>query len=177
MGIGVIGAEGDGLAVHLRRLFNPALLQQGVAQVVVGFGEFRIQPNRLAMSADRFVDPGELGEDQSPVVVEIRTGRISRDGAIDQFQPALGLALLGQQCAQEVQRIGVVGVLLENLAINLLGRVQFPGRVKPHGFLQLFVKRWLLHGVWFPRAMAQGRVRPAARRISVSPLYTIMEIP
>ena len=57
MGLGIVGLERDRPAVGGDRLVEPALVAQGVAQVVVGLGILGPKRDRPAMRGDRLVEP------------------------------------------------------------------------------------------------------------------------
>jgi len=114
-GIGVVAgirAQRHGALEFRGGLRRPAQLDQGVAQLVVGLGAARRQPQRLAIGRDRLLEPAQGLERPAAVVVRGGQGGIEPGGAV----------VGGQRIARPP------GLLEQHAQVTLVGRDIRPRR-------------------------------------------------
>ena len=75
MGIGIIGTQNQRPAKLRLGFIKPADFHQRVAEIIVRLGEIPIEFDRPAMGGNCIVDPANPGENQTPIVVEVRARR------------------------------------------------------------------------------------------------------
>ena len=76
MRLGVVGLEGDRLAICGHRLVQLALVLQRIAEVGVGLGVVRLEADRLAICGDRLVELALVLERIAEVVMGLGVVRL-----------------------------------------------------------------------------------------------------
>ena len=102
----------------------PAL--QGDAQVVMGLGVVGIQLQCPAVAGHGLVDPLELLIGGAQVGVEGGRVGIQLDGPADVLDRYLMVIDLRADDTQQVPGVGIAGIGLQDLAVNLLGLWSWP---------------------------------------------------
>ena len=141
MGLGVVGVMRQRTAeAGLRgRQVAPAL--QGDAQVVVGLGIVGIQLQCPAVAGHGLVEPLEFLVGGAEIGVEGSRVGIQLDGPADVLDRDLMLVDLRADDAQQVPGVGIAGIGLEDLAVNLLGLLELARPMKGDGLGKGFRNR------------------------------------
>src|SRR6516162_4019544 len=116
-----------------KRLLEPALLHERIAQIVVGFGMHRIEAYALPIMRHRFVQAAERSERIADIAVEIRGTIVARDRLADEVDGNFIAAGLVRDHAEKMHAIGVVGIEREYLAIKPLRLVEAAGLMQCQG--------------------------------------------
>jgi hypothetical protein len=114
-GLGVGGAEAEGLAVMVLRLVEPPLLLAGVAQVVVGLGVVGPQTQGLPEVVRRLARPAQLGQRHRGVVPGVGKVGLELDGLAVAGQRLVVLAHLEQGVAEVVAGLGEMRAVAQGL--------------------------------------------------------------
>jgi hypothetical protein len=113
---------------HRGRLVHPPQAVQRLAQVQTGHGRIRVQSGRFAQHLDRpFVFAAREGVDAQPFV-DGRQIRKSRQTSLPGLDGLVVKAIAGQQDSADVQRLGAVGIILQQ-TISDLQRLTPLGRI------------------------------------------------
>ena len=118
------------------------------AQVVMGRGRRRVQRHRPLKVPQRVLPLPQRLPGQAPVGHKVRALGRQRDGAVHQVNRVLRLLLLQGDYAQQVQRVGVFGLLGQQAVVERLGALQFAAVVQRGGLRQALGGKVQFWGVW-----------------------------
>ena len=171
LGVGVVGVELEGLFEGGDGLVVAAGDAEGDAEVGVGFGEGGVGGEEVAVELDGFV--GAFGVEEDSAEGEGEGGlRGEGDSAADEAfgfgegappPPSCRACLVGDH-AEEVEGVGLVGVDLEDLAVDLFGVFEVAGVLVAEGELEGVVDGELGHG-----SFARGGEKCAGRGSNPQP--------
>ena len=142
LGIGRALAQRD--AIMGDRVVDLALLVERDPQIVVRFGEFRRERDRSPVGGNGGIELSAALERDAEIGVQRRVAVIERQSAADQRHRSRVVALLMRQHAEEVQRVAVVGLAVEDLAVEGRRLGKHPGTVEGHGLAheRADLRRW-----------------------------------
>ena len=112
------------------RLRMLALAGQRIAEVHVRLGVVRLERDRLAVMRGGFVEPAERPVGEADIVVEVRHPLVQRQRLADQLDRGVAAADLVGEHAEQVQRVDMLGVGRQHLAVMLLGLLHPPGLMR-----------------------------------------------
>src|SRR4051794_29163725 len=108
--------QSEGAAEGGERLLGAALLVEGYAEIVMRGGKIRIEPKRASVACNLLVTAVERAQREAEIVMRRRRLGIDRDGLADERDGGGEIARLGAQSAEEMQRLEIVRLALEDLA-------------------------------------------------------------
>ncbi len=151
-----------------------SLFLQGVAQVVVGLGVVRLQLQGPAVAGDRLGNPVQGAMRFPQVVMEEGHAALQGDRPLNVLDGKVVLARLESDQPQKMNGVGMIRLHLQDLPIDLLGRLQPAALMVPDRNRQCLGNR--CHGalLWrhdLPAAMGFKRTGspPSLRTIVVRP--------
>ena len=98
----------------------------------------RLNGQRRAISGNRLVQSARVAQGLAQVGMEHRLAPVAANGPADQFDGHLELPGLHGQQAQQVQRLRIVGLGSQHLAIDPLGFGQLAGLMVASALRQCF---------------------------------------
>ena len=129
-GVEVPGIEPKRRLETKARRLRPAPSLEDQAEVRVGVGVVGRQAEGLPQHGLGLVEPPQREEGHAEVAVVGRLAGPRRDGAANQLDGLLVMPPLMRQHTEQVQGAGMVGVPLQDAAIDRLGRGRSPSRWK-----------------------------------------------
>ena len=103
------------------------------------------QRQRLVERINRLLIPPLVIENHATVEVKVRRLGIQHDRLIDALEPLLALSRLKRHQTQQVQRMGIIGLIPEHLAVKLFRFGQPPRPVANHRLLHQFLNLLKIH--------------------------------
>ena len=101
----------------------PGLCECDAKPVVKGC-VVRLQSNGMTKTGDRLIDPSCVAQKYSEIRTVIWSIRPERNCATDQFDRSLRLIGLAEDDAEQMKRIGMIGLFGKNLPVNLFRLAQ-----------------------------------------------------
>src|SRR6185437_14915577 len=111
--------DGEGAFIALMRGRRVALLQQHIAEIDMRVDRMRLQRNRFAEMPDSSVELVALREDTAEIVMRGGICRLQREDALIAGCGLIALAQLVERGAEIVERVDVIGIECQRLAIML----------------------------------------------------------
>ncbi len=123
----VIGLADHGGFETSGRLMAVTLLLMHQTQVVVGIGEFRFQGNRRLVRSGGALKVAAIALNQAEIEAKQRAFGNERRRPANTRQGGRDVAALMGQQTEEVQRVGVVRLALEDPTVVVTGLIEAPG--------------------------------------------------
>ncbi len=157
----MVGIERYGLTAGRDGFVEPAPARQRITEIAVGFGAVRIERDGLAGGGDGFVEPALAHQHIAEIAVSVSVVRVAGDGLTNQTQRRVQLSCLIRNHPQQVQRAGMLGLLNENLTIDMFGLGQTAGLMvlyrEIEGLLDGHI--WRGHGNEYRSGTMEGQYR------------------
>ncbi len=118
LGLDHFGLEPDDFPVSVDRRLKLSLIFQNAGEVVMSIGIVRLDRQRSAVSGDGLICAACPPECDSQVALILGDFRLDRDGPGDQVDGFCGAALVVHDQAQQLQRIRIVGGLVQDLGVD-----------------------------------------------------------
>ncbi len=145
MGVGIVGPQGNRLAIGGDGLIEQSSGLQRNAEIEVSFGVAGSQDDCLAVGGDGLIHPPAFPQGIAEIVARVSVAGVEGDRPTDQFQghvPTPGLT--GNQ-PQLVRRTGISRTLAQDLPVQPLGLRQAPGLMMLPRQLEHMLERVLRH--------------------------------
>ena len=145
MGLGKFRLETNGVAISDDRLVDQSAKTQSDAQIVMGLRIIGFEPDGGAISSDGFVGKPFVPQRIAQIVVIMGDVRIDRDRSLDQIDAGVQSPGLVGDHAEQVQRIGMIRLLIQHPAIDFLGLGKSSRPMVLDGQLHRLIDRELSH--------------------------------
>ena len=129
MGLGVVGSLRDRVVISADRLIDLPVIPQGVTEIVVGLGVVWFESNRMVICVDGSINLPLFFQYIAEIAVRFRRVGIEGDGSTDQIRCNVIPSNLMGDHPQMVRCGRMVGLLGQDLSVELLGLGQPPGMV------------------------------------------------
>ena len=136
MGFGVVGVDLERPAEGGDGVVELVLFEQGVSEMVVGGGEVGVEFESELIGGDGLVEQGFFVECFAEAVVELGSLGVEVDRFAVHLEGGVWLANLEGDHAEEVPGVWVLGLLGEDLAVDVFGFGQSAGLVVLDGELE-----------------------------------------
>ena len=124
MRLGPIRINRQRMAKARDRLFELPLVDQGRAEVVMARGRLRGKLHRAAQRGHRLIVPPQRPIGRAQVVEILLVRRIDGDRAADVVDRLARATRLQAQCAEQMQRVGVLSMNGQELHVEWLGQIE-----------------------------------------------------
>ncbi len=137
MGLGVLGKQVDRPGVFGDGLVQLAAHDVKVGQIVVGFGVIGFVADGVGKKSEGFIEDSLLQEQACQVPLGDGKFGPGGDCLTDEIDGSGSLPGLAGQDAEEVEGVGLLGILLKNLAVNLFRIGKSPGLMMSNGVVDI----------------------------------------
>ncbi len=142
VGIDVIGPECHGAMETGSRVLQPSLVLESDAQVVVHLRELRLKLQSTLEVSDRFVQASHFLIDDADIAVKGSRQRVQLDGSANVLDGRVMPAGPVGKFAEQMERVGVVGIDLQDLPVNLFRLLEIAGLMVLQSLRECFGNGW-----------------------------------
>jgi hypothetical protein len=153
--IGVTFMRAQRGARDLGGLCQSSLFDERQAKIVDGLGVVGLNVEHVSKTSDRVVPLAEILVNDTQIERIVDGFRPERDSLPNERDGFLHMARLRGQNAEEMERVGVSGVGLENLAVERFGFLEGATLMVAHGLAVQFGER--RHALHFSTMHGAGR--------------------
>ena len=137
MGICTIGIQRQYILVTLCGLLEASVLVIRIAQIKVRLQQIRLKLDGSLIADNRIIEPARFAVHVPQAAIIKRGVRLRPDRLLDQIQRRCMISFLMGNTTQQVQRIGVLGGVFENVFVNRFGPRQIAGLMAGDGLFYL----------------------------------------
>jgi hypothetical protein len=159
MWLGVSSVEIDGLAIEMRSLRETILAREDVPQIVVSLCVNRVELDRRFVATNGFVVASQAFESLSQIIAANCRIRSQGRCALQERERGVEASGLERDDPEQVERVGVLGLELQYLAIAALGLRQPPGSMLLERAREGLINAQRRHGCFFRLPLDFGGTR------------------